>query len=193
MPSPIGHALGGLAAGCVVAPRVGWAYLVLFAIAGTLPDLDFLLPIRHRGPSHSIAAAALVFVAAFVALRVREAGRTSLQLAAAVGAACLSHTLLDWLGEDTSSPRGLMALWPFSNAFYVSGLDVFNAVDRRYWMPGFWRGNAIAAAREIAILGPVTWLTWTSRRGTTDEGSVRRIGRSPGRSFDPDGRRRPSA
>lgn len=197
MPSPIGHALGGLAAGYAVAPRVRWPFLALFAIAGMLPDLDFLLPIQHRGPSHSITAAALAFVVSFAVLHVRGAQRASLRLAAAVAAAYLSHTLLDWLGEDSSSPRGLMALWPFSQTYYISGIDLFSAVNRRYWIPGFWRGNAIAAVREVAILGPAVWLIRQARRtaGRTDPAVVRprRTDRIPDRSYDPGGRRRPSA
>lgn len=163
MPSPVGHALGGLAAGCAVAPRVRWTVLALFAIVGMVPDLDFLLPIQHRGPSHSIAAAALAFAVTLVVLSRRGMRGVSLRLAAAVGAAYLSHTLLDWLGEDSSSPRGLMALWPVSHAYYISGLDLFDAVNRRYWMPGFWRGNTIAVLREVAILGPAAWLALKAR------------------------------
>lgn len=147
MPSPIGHALGGLAAGSLVARGMGRAEMVAFAVAGALADVDFLLPITHRGPSHGLGAAVLVFaVVAVVTARVR--------LAAAIAAAYASHTLLDWLGADGSSPRGLMALWPVTQTYYVSGLDLFAAVDRRYWLQGFWTRNALAVVREIALLAP---------------------------------------
>lgn len=151
--------MGGLAAGCFVSRRLEAPILVTFATAGTLADLDFLLPIQHRGPSHSVTAAAVAFVVALLVLEFVWPTRHRFRLAVAVGAAYLSHTLLDWLGEDTWSPTGIMALWPFSHAFYVSGLDVFNAVNRRYWMPGFWRGNAIAVLREIVLLGPIAALS----------------------------------
>jgi hypothetical protein len=101
---------------------------------------------------------------------------TSLRAAAAVGAAYASHTLLDWLGADTSTPRGLMALWPASQAYFVSGLDLFNSVDRRYWMPGFLRANSIAVGRELLILGPMAVLSIRKSRGRS---SVRGDRRQP--------------
>ena len=88
------------------------------------------------------------------------------RIAAAVGLAVLSHVLLDWLGKDSSTPRGLMALWPWTPAYYISDLNLFNAVDRRYWLEGFWRRNAIAVAKEVAILLPAVILAtrWSARR-----------------------------
>lgn len=167
MPSPVGHALGGLAAGCFVSRRLDPRILVTFAVVGTLPDLDFLLPIQHRGPSHSVTAAAGAFVVALLLLEFVWPTRHRFRLAVAIGAAYLSHTVLDWLGEDTWSPNGIMALWPFSQTFYISGLDVFNSVNRRYWVAGFWRDNTIAVIREIVVLGPVAALAWvvSRRRG----------------------------
>jgi membrane-bound metal-dependent hydrolase YbcI (DUF457 family) len=158
MPSPIGHALGGIAVGTLISRERGWLSLALLAGAGALADIDFLLPMRHRGPSHSLAGAVLVFGIVW--------GMTAnLRAAAAVGAAYASHTVLDWLGADSSAPRGVMAFWPVSHAYFVSGLDLFNSVDRRYWMPGFLRANAIAVARELLILGPVAVLSTRRTRG----------------------------
>ena len=66
-----------------------------------------------------------------------------------------SHTLLDWLGTDSSPPIGIMALWPFSRAYYESHLHVFMAISRRYWLPEFWTLNVLALGRELAILLPL--------------------------------------
>jgi inner membrane protein len=129
--------------------------IAVFAAAGALPDIDFLLPLEHRGPSHSLFAACLTLGLAWALVR-------NLRLSIAVAAAYASHSLLDWLGEDSWSPMGVMILWPLSHEYYVSGIDLFAAVNRRYWTPGFWRGNAVAVLREIVILGPVVWLI---RRG----------------------------
>jgi inner membrane protein len=85
-------------------------------------------------------------------------------MAAAVALAFGSHIVLDWLGADSSAPRGVMALWPVSSAFYVSGLDVFNAVDRRYWLPGFWTRNTLALLREVVILGPLALISASAGR-----------------------------
>jgi inner membrane protein len=172
MPSPIGHALGGIAAGAAVSGRAGWASLLGFAVLGAMPDADFLLPIPHRGPTHSLGSAILVFLVAWPALTWRRPagwqGISAARLALAIAAAWGSHTLLDWLGADSSTPRGVMALWPLATTYYVSGLDVFNNISRRYWLPGFWKVNAVAVLRELMLLGPVAALAdWLSRRGQT--------------------------
>src|SRR5262245_44631392 len=151
MPSPIGHALAGAAAGTLISKRVEWPHVALLAVAGALADIDFLLPLQHRGPTHGLGAAVLVFAAVL-------AMTSKARLALAVGAAYASHTLLDWLGADTAAPHGLMALWPVTHAYYVSGWDVFSAVDRRYWTDGFWLRNTMAVVREILILGPLTFI-----------------------------------
>lgn len=155
MPSPIGHVLGGMAVAYAVGRPGGWRLPAVCAIAAALPDIDFMLPLPHRGPTHSLAASVIVF-AATLAVVAAEKGRA--RIAAAVGLAVLSHVLLDWLGEDSSAPRGVMALWPFTSAYYVSGLNLFDAVDRRYWLPGFWWRNGVAISREMLILGPVAIL-----------------------------------
>lgn len=165
MPSPIGHALGGIAAGALVARRPGWRALALFALAGALPDIDFLLPIQHRGPSHSIGAAVMAGGATLMILGFVRRPLDRVRLAAAIALAYASHTLLDWLGADSSTPRGLMALWPLSSAYYVSDWDVFAAVSRRYWLPGFVEGTVKAVLRELVILVPAAALAWwVSRR-----------------------------
>ena len=86
-----------------------------------------------------------------------------LVLAVACVLAYASHTVLDWLGSDTSPPIGIMALWPFSREYYESSLHVFMAVSRRIWQPErFWMQNLIALARELLILVPplvvIGWL-----------------------------------
>ncbi len=85
--------------------------------------------------------------------------------ALASAAACLSHTLLDWLGQDTSAPFGVMALWPFSTTYYESGWHLFPAISRRYnqgWT--FIAQNVRAVGLEVAILGPILLLVIVFRR-----------------------------
>ena len=45
--------------------------------------------------------------------------------------------LFDWLGSDDFPPLGVMALWPFSSDFLFANAYVFDAISRRYWLPGF--------------------------------------------------------
>lgn len=167
MPSPLGHALGAVAVGWAVDRRVRTRSTTLALVAlASAPDLDLLVG-PHRAYTHSLGAVALVFVASWAATRFTDARRAS-----AFAAAWGSHLLLDWLGSDTSAPFGIMALWPFSTAYYQSGLHVFDAISRRYWLPEqFVWGNLKAALREVLILVPVAglsyWITyvrWPRRR-----------------------------
>jgi hypothetical protein len=165
MPSPVGHALGGLIVGSLVARRSRWMGLAACAAAATLPDADLLLPIAHRGPTHSLVAGLCTFAVVWLLLGWGRGRSDRAGIAVALSLSVLSHVLFDWLGEDSSTPRGVMALWPFSHAYYVSDLNVFAAADRRYWLPGFWRRNMIALTREILILGPLTWVVMKRRGG----------------------------
>jgi membrane-bound metal-dependent hydrolase YbcI (DUF457 family) len=158
MPSPIGHALGGLAAGWRVAPERNLKSAALLGIAGAAADLDLLVGV-HRGPTHSLGAAVLTFVVVVLATR-------SVRWGSALSAAWTSHVLLDWLGTDTTPPIGEMALWPLTRAYYESPLHLFPAISRRYWVPEFWIYNLKALAIELAILGPVAWgvAVWRRRK-----------------------------
>jgi len=162
--------------GALIARRQDWRLLAVCALAGALADVDFLLPMRHRGPSHGLGAAAMALALTLAVLSVGSVRAGRWRTAVAVGLAYASHTLLDWLGADSSTPQGLMALWPVSSAYYISGLDVFNAVDRRYWMAGFWARNTVAVIREMAIVGPFALISVSAARRAS---SYRRRGAAP--------------
>jgi membrane-bound metal-dependent hydrolase YbcI (DUF457 family) len=162
MPSPLGHALAGAAAGWAAAGLVRgpfttaelWRRGAAFGVLGMLPDIDLLIG-AHRGPSHSLTAALIVGLAV---LAVTRQGA----LALASAASYASHVLLDWLGSDTSPPIGVMALWPVTRDYYESNVHLFEAVSRRYWLPEFWTHNLRAVGWEVVILLP---LAWAARRG----------------------------
>jgi hypothetical protein len=157
MPSPLGHALAGAAAGWALAgssdaPRTFrgqiWRQGALFGLLGTLPDIDLLsAAMQHRGPSHSLTAAFIAGVAVAALARHKRIGT-------AAAAAYATHPILDWLGTDTSAPIGLMVLWPFTAEYYQSNAYLFHAISRRYWLTGFWEQNLWAIVWEIAILLP---------------------------------------
>ena len=170
MPTPIGHALGGVAVGCLVvaasalAPasrsrrfeferflaRLGPCRgLAGIACLAMIPDVDLLLGI-HSGATHSVGA---MLIAAAVAGAWARPARP--QVAAVAAAAYGSHVLLDWLGGDPSAPRGVMALWPLSREFHLSDAHLFLRVCREYWLADCWWHNLRAVARELAILGPI--------------------------------------
>lgn len=164
MPSPLGHALAGAAAGWAIAASSRrstvsglWRSGLVFAALGMLPDADLLVG-AHSGPTHGLGAALIVGLCAAVLTR-------RAWMAIAAGAAYASHTLLDWLGSDSSPPIGIMALWPFSRAYYESRLHLFEAISRRYWLPGFFEHNVKAVGRELIVLaGPALLSAWMMRR-----------------------------
>lgn len=182
MPTPIGHALGAFAAGWVVAgpPQVQaaeraspppgrsrlvagrhpgfWVRAALLATIGVVADVDLLFG-AHSTYTHSVGAAAVVAILVGIFSRTQ---RVRLGLAAA--AAYLSHVVFDLLGQDTSMPLGVMAFWPFSAEHFHTGLDLFFATDRRYWLPGFWLRNLTAVAWEFVLVGPLAAGAWWLRR-----------------------------
>src|SRR5512133_3244495 len=109
MPSPIGHTLGGVSAGWLVngAGRDRWWFrrALLFAAVGMLPDVDLVFG-SHSGPTHSLGAALIVSVLAWIVLhgaaRRRDTDVASalahrpLTFSLGVFAAYASHLVLDW-------------------------------------------------------------------------------------------------
>ena len=150
MPSPLGHACAGVAAGWLAsrpADARAWAPTLTFAVVGMLPDVDLLFG-AHSGPTHGVGAALIVAGAALGLTR-------SWRWAGAVGAAYASHILLDWLGTDTKAPIGIMALWPLTRGYYESSLHVFMGVSRQIHHPDFWSYNLRALIRELIVLIPI--------------------------------------
>ena len=154
MPSPIGHALGGLIVGEVLAPSA----LLICAVAGVLPDIDFAWG-GHNRETHSLGAAV---IAGLVVL----AWKRSPRLALAVALSWATHVFFDWLGSDDTPPLGVMALWPLNTNFYFANAFVFEAISRRYWLDNFITHNAWAVIKEVLILGPLAVMAflWQVRR-----------------------------
>ena len=179
MPSPVGHMIAGAAAAWLVCgPGAGvaservmhrsrWREAALFAALGALPDLD-LLAGAHSGATHSVGAVVIVGLCGWwIAKQVGVCDVRTSVLALACAAAYGSHVLLDWLSTDASPPIGIMALWPFRGDYYESDLHLFMAISRRYYQGwAFVRQNAVAVARELAILIPLlaAALLYRSRR-----------------------------
>lgn len=168
MPSPVAHALAGIATGWIVNPAAAGdrrevvRRSLLFAAAATAPDLD-LLAGAHSGPTHGLGAAMIAGAVVWLCLRLAESPQAA-RGAAAAALAYASHTLLDWLGTDSSPPIGIMALWPFSRDYYESGLHVFMAISRRYWLPEFWTYNLRALVRELIVFVPILAIVFWYQR-----------------------------
>lgn len=157
MPTPLGHALAGVAAGWAVAPPSAprsrlILQITVLAVLAAAPDLDLLIG-RHSGETHSIGAA--VIVATVAAWRRWPLAETRWRIWIAAWLAWSSHPLLDALSPDTSAPIGVMAFWPFSHAYVQTGLSVFAPIWRFPVTVREIRHDLLAAVRELAILGPV--------------------------------------
>ena len=163
MPSPIGHALAGVAVAYAGAPRLDRRVTLTAATLAMLPDIDLVIPGRHRTVTHSIGAVIVVtIVAAAVTAKVTRRGGP--RIVAVCAAAYASHLVLDWLGVDRTLPYGLQALWPFSGRFYISDWDIFGPTERI----GLFTASAMlmnlkTVAGEVAILGPIVLVLWLVR------------------------------
>ncbi len=167
VPTPIGHGLAGIAAGWSIGgvAREDRQRLItqaaILAALGMAADLDLLVH-WHSGPTHSVGAAAIAATAA--AVWRWPIARDRWLIAAAAFAAWATHPLLDSLAPDTSPPIGVMAFWPLTTQYFITGLDIFMPIWRA---PGNLKAIAhdlVAVAREIAILGPIVYVTWRAGR-----------------------------
>jgi hypothetical protein len=187
MPSPLGHALAGAAIAWIaqasgaaeptrqlngdgrgerLSPATSkpeglhyfWACVGLAA----LPDIDLALPMAHRTVTHSVTAVLVVALLMIVAGAVT--GKVTPKIGVACVAAYASHLLLDWLQADPTPPFGIQLFWPFSQAWFISGWELFRATERRHVFDAATIGrNALAVVQEIAILAPIAGAAWLIR------------------------------
>ncbi len=179
VPSPIGHALAGLAAAWAVdlvpgdrawrtAPasaswyqRAGDGLTSACVVLGAAADIDLLF-VTHRTVTHSVGA--VILVALFAATLASNAHRSVLRVASMCAAAYATHLFVDWLATDLSRPRGIQALWPFRFEWFISGLDLFQQTERRQlWSVATMVKNAGAILQEVAMLGPIVVALWLVR------------------------------
>lgn len=161
MPSPIGHALAGVAISMALPEstsrsglgRVNWKVAGTCALSAALPDIDLLYMPIHRTITHSIPVAILmtiiaVLVTGQVNSKRQEGKKAKGQQGAAapsglraflpfclpglaIGLAWLSHPLMDWMGADANPPYGIQMWWPFSHHWFFSGWNIFPGTERR--------------------------------------------------------------
>jgi membrane-bound metal-dependent hydrolase YbcI (DUF457 family) len=172
MPTPVGHALGGLAAYLAAPPEKeahkDWTLLGATLLAALLPDLDLVIgPFAgrsyHHYFTHSLGFSVLFAGIAYWAMR-RMARVSPGRDALVIASGYLSHILLDILAKDTTPPFGVQLFWPFSDAFFISPVLVFSDVWRGSLALLFGLHNWLAMGREIVVLVPVVGLFWWLRR-----------------------------
>jgi len=180
MPSPIGHALAGLAVawgadlfpgdrGWRTAPgtatwfaRAGNGLTLTCAALAIAPDLDLLIREFHRSITHSFVS--IVAVAIVAGLAAARARLPVVRIACMCAGAWASHLLLDWLAADPSTPRGIQAWWPFNERRFISDWDVFPGTERRqiFSAPSI-RLNLAALISELAFMLPLVLGLWLIR------------------------------
>ena len=173
MPSPVGHALGALAVGWMMAgpaPRgARLAQGLWIGALGVAADLDLLIG-RHSMETHSVGAAVIAGAIAAACRLPLASTRTRTFLTATL--AWLTHPLLDALGADTSVPLGVMLFWPVSTD-HVLIARVFDGISRQWWREDFVRHNLLAALREVMRIGPFTLVAWIVARRAARSRSAR--------------------
>ena len=194
MPSPVGHALGGLIVALVLAPppqpheghepnanegyRGHEIRRLKFRVQHALHGLR--LPPRWWPVVGWCAVAAclpdLDFAWGRHNMETHSGGfalmlgaatlvqQRSARAALACALAVSTHVLFDWLGSDDVAPLGVMALWPLTSEFFYSDAWLFGAISRHYWRSDFVSQNVLAVLRELLILGPLVAVFWFYRR-----------------------------
>ncbi len=174
MPTPVAHSLAGAATALLSSGKrpLDLKLLAASAVAASFADIDFGIGFLlgqnvHHYFTHSVGFT-LVFAGTVYLLARAYARKRPAFDALVLGAAYLSHLLLDMLSKDTAPPYGIQLFWPLSREFYISPILVFDDI---------WRGtlgkllglhNWLAVAREVLIVGPpaaLAFLWWKRRQG----------------------------
>jgi membrane-bound metal-dependent hydrolase YbcI (DUF457 family) len=171
MPTPVGHALAGagiFAATGTHPPRRDDWLLSSSVLAACFPDIDFGISFLagqnyHHYFTHSLGFNIIFVVAAYALARLWRRDQP-LRDAAILGAAYLSHLLLDMLSKDTAAPYGIELFWPLSSGFHISPVLLFDDIWRGTVAKLLGLHNWLAVAREVAIVGPVALALWWWRR-----------------------------
>ena len=141
----------GIALSLTASPALGALGGLVALALSTLPDADEHLPIRHRGPTHSIP-----FVVAVSGLLGALAAGTApfMGLAPAMtGAVCATAaaiSLLSHLAADSVTPMGIRPFWPVSDRHYT--FDVTPAKNPRANWALFAAGLAVTGLGAVVVV-----------------------------------------
>lgn len=165
MPTPVGHALAGVVVAVAARRRPSTKVVLACAVAACAPDLDLLLVSHtHRTATHSITAVAALFAAIWIAARLFPS--IGAGTAAVVATAYASHIVLDWFGLDPGAMAGVQALWPVSDAWFISPWPLFLETERTDpWSYQAMAANARAVLWETIVLAPIVAMVIRARRG----------------------------
>jgi membrane-bound metal-dependent hydrolase YbcI (DUF457 family) len=176
MPTPIGHALGGVISASLFNKEKtkNWIIFVTVLVLAELPDIDFLFGLIEGRPNkyhhHFTHSFLFVILAAFLAaVIINKIGiiqfSKSFVLFTVAG---VSHIIFDVLALDTSEPFGAPIFWPLWNGYVISPVTIFSDVQRSSsasaFVPSlFSLHNLKTIFVEIVVLAPI-WLIIGLRR-----------------------------
>jgi membrane-bound metal-dependent hydrolase YbcI (DUF457 family) len=138
------------------------ALLVAAVALASAPDLDFLPGFLvgqpgayHRGVTHTLGAAVLATVVAFVLAR-RYVHARPRAVATWVGGVWVSHLFLDLVTADVVAPHGGRFLWPLSEEYYIAPVTL---------LPEVVIDGSGSGAFFASLIEPHTWRAWASDLG----------------------------
>jgi inner membrane protein len=136
------------------------AYFLVILLMANLPDIDYIPGVLmgqinafHHWYTHTLGWIAAVAVASW--LLWRKSDRVGWSVFAVLFAALASHLVADYFSADGSVPYGIMALWPFTDRFYISPESVFWSLRKTTWNDVFQWYNVRAALYEGLVILPV--------------------------------------
>lgn len=185
MPSPVAHSLIGLAVGAAwLAPRASSARSLCSVLwkkrlplsgcvlLANVPDIDYLPGILagdfnrfHHYFTHTPGWCLLVAAGVWCGLRALRGERllTLVWLLALL----FSHLAADYVTEDRRAPFGIMALWPVSDSFHLSPVQVFLHLKKDRYADFLQWHNVRAGLLEVAWCLPLlvlaVWRCWLPR------------------------------
>ena len=186
MPSPLGHVFSGVIIASVqtsTIKHIGLKRLSIGAIAASAPDLDMVLSLfgfnyfyTHRTFSHSITMVLGVFILLW-ALNHYSSKRYNYEIPYVVVPTCITtHILLDFFGEDTYGPRGLMVLWPFLERFLYLNINLFSSPFSPDGDPLPLLSLLLIGIEEFLIIGfvgvPIIFISKYLRKNDTKTTSI---------------------
>ena len=182
MPSPAGHTLIGTALGMAAclprgpfhnlwnAARQQKGLMLLLLLLANAPDVDYVpgviigqINAYHHYYTHTLGWITLVALGAWLGLRIFRptAGWRSFVL---IFLTLASHLFADWITDDGRAPYGIMALWPFTDRFYISPVNIFWQLEKAEWRDVFQWHNLLAVGVEVAWCLPLVGVVLLGKR-----------------------------
>ncbi len=192
MPSPVGHSLIGLAVACGrLLPRGPqgaalkglWSQrgaLMVLLVLANLPDVDYLPGVLmgeinafHHYYTHTLGWIVAIGLLAWLGWRQIDR-RVGWGMFGFMLLALATHLVADELSADSAPPYGIMALWPFTDRFFISPVTVFWDLAKETWADVFQWYNVRAVAFEAAVCLPLVLavLVWKRRSPRLSEPSA---------------------